>query len=160
MRFKFFFLFQKYEGNSDNRNHRDVSTLLLLIMLIFFFFFFFFFLQHNAILLHLESLKKNLFFTIWVIFLNISSIYFFFIRTLNIKSDCSIVFLKLILIIFFWWKIYSFPAIFTYKRFNFCDSLHFFLLLLLLFLYDLTQLLQHYLFYWWGLLLLFCFLSN
>ena len=49
-----YFLSQKNEGNSDNKNHRSVFTLLLLIMLIVSS------LQHNAILLCLESLKEEL----------------------------------------------------------------------------------------------------
>ena len=47
-----YFLLQKNEGNSGNKNHRVTLTLLLLIMLIVFL------LQDNAIFLHLESLKE------------------------------------------------------------------------------------------------------
>ena len=67
-------------------------------------------------------IKKNTtcFFTIWVIFCNISRIYFFFLSVQNIKSNCYIIFLKFFLITFFWWKTYSLLVIFTYKRFNFC----------------------------------------
>ena len=35
-----------------------------------------------------------LFFTIWVMFCNISRIYFFFLSTQNIESNCSIIFLN------------------------------------------------------------------
>ena len=56
----------------------------------------------------------------------------------NIKSNYYIIFLKIFPIIFFWWKIYSFPFIFIYKMFNLCYSVRIFL-----FLYDLKRLLQH-----------------
>ena len=56
----------------------------------------------------------------------------------NIKSNYYIIFLKIFPIIFFWWKIYSFPFIFIYKMFNSCYSVRIFL-----FLYDLKRLLQH-----------------
>ena len=45
-------------------------------------------------------------------FLNIS-------RIKNIRSNCYTIFFKYFPIIFFWWKIYSFPVIFIYKRLNF-----------------------------------------
>ena len=73
-----------------------------------------FLLQGNPIFLHLKSLKKNLFVTVWVMFWNISRIYFFFFSIQNIKSNCYIIFLKFFPIIFFWWKIYSFPVTFIY----------------------------------------------
>ena len=46
------FLLQKNEGNSDNKNQRGILTSILLIIMIVFS------LQYNAILLHLESLKE------------------------------------------------------------------------------------------------------
>ena len=85
---------------------------------------------------------------------------FFLFSIQNIKSSCYIIFLKFFPIIFYLWKIYSFPVICIYKSYNFCYSLCIFFL----FLHNLTQLLQRienicYLFFWWHLLLLFCFLS-
>ena len=79
----------------------------------------------------------------------------------NIKSNCFIIFLKLFWNIFSWLKIYFFPVISIYKKLNFCYSLWIFFW----FLHDLMQLLKCienicYLFNWWNLLLLFCFLSN
>ena len=76
--FYILFLLRKNEGNSDNKNHRDVYTLFLLIMAIVLL------LQDYTILLHLQSLKNNLFFTIWIMFWNISGIYFLLISTQNI----------------------------------------------------------------------------
>ena len=79
--------------------------------------------QDYAIFLHVESLKEYLFFTIWVMFWNISRIYFFFFSIQNIKSNWCIISLKSFSIIFFWWKICSVSVVFIYKRFNFCYSL-------------------------------------
>ena len=45
-----------------------------------------------------------MFFTIWVMFWNIGRIYFFLFSIQNIKSNCSIILLKLFRIIFFCWK--------------------------------------------------------
>ena len=53
-------------------------------------------------------------------------IFFFLFGIQKIKSNCYINVLKFFSIIFFWWKIYSFPVIFTYKRFSFCYSLQIF----------------------------------
>ena len=75
---------------------------------------------------------------IWNMFWNINRIYFLFFSVQNFKSNWQIIFLKFIPIIFFWYKIYSFPLKFTHRRFNFCYSLWD----LFLFLHDLTQLLQ------------------
>ena len=66
------------------------------------------------------------FFTIWVMFWNISKIYFFFFCLENIESFCEIIILKLFPVIFFWWKIYFFPVMFIYKRFNFFVVCRFF----------------------------------
>ena len=60
--------------------------------------------------------KNNLLFTIWVMFWNISRLFVFFFSIRNIKNNCYIIFLKYFRVIFFWWKIYSFPVIFTYKK--------------------------------------------
>ena len=81
--------------------------------------------------------KKNLLFTVWIMFWDISRIYFFFFNIQNIKSNSVshiyIIFLKFFPIIFFWWKIYSFPVIFQFLLFfaYLCWVLH-----------DLTQALQ------------------
>ena len=81
--------------------------------------------------------KKNLLFTIWIMFWDIGRIYFFFFNIQNIKSNSVshiyIIFLKFFPIIFFWWKIYSFPVIFQFLLFfaYLCWVLH-----------DLTQALQ------------------
>ena len=85
----------------------------------------------------------------------------FFLNINNIEGNCLITFFKFFQSSFFRWKIYSFPFIFIYKRFNLCYSFRVFLL----FLCNLMQILQHIesiccLFYWWDLLLLFCFYSN
>ena len=54
---------------------------------------------------------------------NIIRIHFFFFSIQNIKSNCYVIFLKYFPIIFFRWKIFLFPVIFTSKRFNFVCSL-------------------------------------
>ena len=82
--------------------------------------------------------NNNFFFTFWVIFWNIGSIYFFFFSIQNIKSNCYFIFLNFFSNQLFWWKLYSFSVIFTYKRFNFSYSLCIFFL----FLHDLVRLLQ------------------
>ena len=91
----------------------------------------------------------------------IGRIYFLFFSIQNIKNNCSIIFLNFSPIFFSWWKIYSFPVIFIYKRFNFCFSLQIFFL----FLHDLTRLLKciesiDYLFLLIEFIVAFCFLSN
>ena len=50
-------------------------------------------------------------------FWNISRIYIYFFSIQNI------IFVNFFPIIFFWWKVYSLPLMFIYKRFNFCYSL-------------------------------------
>ena len=64
--------------------------------------------------------KYNLLFKVWILFWNISRICFFFYNIQNLKSNSYIIFLKLFLTIFFWWKLYSFLVIFIHKRLNFC----------------------------------------
>ena len=96
--------------------------LFLLIMLIIFL------MQDNVILLHLESLKESLtWFSLFELCFETRRIYFIY-SIKNIKSNNYIIFLKFFPIIFFWWKIYFFPVICIYKRFNFCYSLRSFLI--------------------------------
>ena len=92
-------------------------------------------------------------------FWNISRIYIFLFSIQNIESNCSIILFNFFRIIFFWWKIDSFRVIFikdltfaiftrffpTSSRSNATASVYW----------------KHLLsFYWWNLLLHFCFLSN
>ena len=90
---------------------------------------------------------------IWVMFWNISRIYFSPSSIQDIESNCYMIFFKIFPIIFFWWEIYSFPVIFINKMFNLLFFVD------LLFLHHLTQLLQHiesiYLFCRWDFLLFF-----
>ena len=53
------------------------------------------------------------FFTIWVIFWNLSRICIFFFSVQSIKSNCCIIFLKYFLIIFSWWVILSLLYLFV-----------------------------------------------
>ena len=93
-------------------------------------------------------------------FWNKNKIFFFIFRVQNIKSNCYIIFLKCFQIIIFWWKIYSFQLYLFIKGLIFvilCRSFFFF--------HNLTRLLQRiessfYLFSWWDLFLLSCFLSS
>ena len=62
------------------------------------------------------------FFTISVIFWSISRIYFLFFSMQNIESKIRLFLSNLFQVIFFWWKIYSFPVMFIYKSFNFSYS--------------------------------------
>ena len=77
-----------------------------------------FLLQGNSIL-YLEFLV----FTGWVMFWNVSRVYFFFFNIQNIKSNCRIIFLKRFPVVYFWWIFYSISIIFIDKRFNFWYSL-------------------------------------
>ena len=54
------------------------------------------------------------------LFANTNTNFFFNIQ--YIKSNSCIIFLKFFPIIFFRWKMYSFPVILLYKRFNICYS--------------------------------------
>ena len=75
-----------------------------------------FLLQGNATVLHpLESLKNNLYFTIWVMFWIICRIKLFFFSIQNIENNCYVVFLIFFPIIFIWWKISSFPVVLFMK---------------------------------------------
>ena len=56
------------------------------------------------------------FFMGWVMFWNISRVYFFFINIQTIKNNYRIIVLKSFPVIDFWRIIYSFPVIFIYKR--------------------------------------------
>ena len=84
-------------------------------------------------------------------FKNLSRIQFFWSSIQNIRSNCyfSEIFLKFFSIIFFWYKIYSFPVIFVCERFNFS---FYFLIFCYSFADDVTRLLHPlnicYLFYW------------
>ena len=106
--------------------------------------------------------KNNLFFTIWVMFWNIGRISFFsFLAYKTLRAVVTLFSQFFCSIIFFWWKIYSFPFIFIFKRFNFCYSFSMFSY----FFHNLMQLLQriesiYYLLYWQDLLLLFYFLVS
>ena len=87
MRFKFFFLLQKNEGNSENKNYHDVWKLFLLIILIVFW------LEDNAIFHHLELLKK------WIILHNLSyvlkhkqDIFFLFLAYKALKAIVTLFF--------------------------------------------------------------------
>ena len=100
-------------------------------------------------------------FTIWAMFWNISSIYFFFFSIQDIKSNNYIIFLKFFSIIFFWWKIYPFPVIFIYKRFIFGYSLRIFFLIFSWFNATVTAYWKHLLsFFLIGFIVAVCFLSN
>ena len=145
------FLFWNNEGNLYNKNHHSFLMLFFLIMLIVFFFW-----KITPSFSVWNHWKNNLFFTILVMFWIINKIYFSF---LVYKSNSEIIFLNFFPIIFFWWVIYYFSLVFTYKRFLL------FFHNVFLFVHDLMRLLQriefiYYRFYWWDLLLLFCFLSN
>ena len=88
-------------------------------------------------------------------------IYIFFFSIRNIESNYYIIFLNFTPIIFFWWKIYSFPLIFICKRFNFCYSFRIFSWFSSWLNATVTAYWKHLLFFYgWDLLLLFCFLSN
>ena len=114
-----------------------------------------FLLQGNAILLFEIIKKNNLFFTIWIKFWNMNRIWFFFFSIQNVKSNCYIIFSQFFPIIFFWWKIYSFPAIFFVKALLFvilCGSF----LISSWFSATVTEYWKNIcLIYWWDLLLLF-----
>ena len=155
MRFKFFFLLQKNEGNSENKNYHDVWKLFLLIMLIVFW------QENNAIFHHLELLKK------WIILHNLSYV-------LKHKQDIFFLFLaykalKAIVTLFFpifFQSSFSDEKFIPSQLYLFIKSLIFVILCRsFLFLQDLTRRLQRiekicYLFYWRDLLLFFWFLSN
>ena len=99
----------------------------------------------------------DLLFFIWIMFLNIIRKYFFNKKT--IKSSSSIMFLNFFPIMFFWWKIYFFPVIFTYIQ------VLLFFAGVFWFPQHLNQLVQHsqciyYIFYWWDFLLLFLIKSR
>ena len=155
MWFKFFFLLQKNEGNSENKNYHDVWKLFLLIMLIVFW------QENNAIFHHLELLKK------WIILHNLSYV-------LKHKQDIFFLFLaykalKAIVTLFFpifFQSSFSDEKFIPSQLYLFIKSLIFVILCRsFLFLQDLTRRLQRiekicYLFYWRDLLLFFWFLSN
>ena len=63
--------------------------------------------------------KDNLILTNWVMFWNLSRVYFFFFILQNITSNRYIFVPRLFPINFFWEKFYSTPVIFIYKWFNF-----------------------------------------
>ena len=155
MWFKFFFLLQKNEGNSENKNYHDVWKLFLLIMLIVFW------LENNAIFHHFELLKK------WIILHNLSYV-------LKHKQDIFFLFLaykalKAIVTLFFpifFQSSFSDEKFIPSQLYLFIKSLIFVTLCRsFLFLQDLIRRLQRiekicYLFYWRDLLLFFWFLSN
>ena len=85
-----------------------------------------------------NHLKNDLFLTIWVMFWNISRIYFFIFSIQNIKCNCYIIFLKFFSNHLLIPSANFFPVIFIYKSFNLCCSLWIFFL----FLYNLTRLLR------------------
>ena len=62
--------------------------------------------------------------------------------------------------IFFWWKIYSFPFTFIYKRFNICYCLSIFSYFSWLNASVIAYWKHLLFFYWWDLLLPFCILSS
>ena len=59
----------------------------------------------------------------WVIFWNVSRMFFISFTIQSIKGNCWIIFLKCFQISYSWWVIYSFPIILIYKRINFWYSL-------------------------------------
>ena len=155
MRFKFFFLLQKNEGNSENKNYHDVWKLFLLIMLIVFW------QENNAIFHHLELLKK------WIILHNLSyvlkhkqDIFFLFLAYKALKAIVTLLFP------IFFQSSFSDEKFIPSQLYLFIKSLIFVILCRsFLFLQDLTRRLQRiekicYLFYWRDLLLFFWFLSN
>ena len=82
---------------------------------------------------HLESFRKKSFFTLWVVFSNIGRIYFFnnsiksFITNIwNIRNDRRITFYQFVPVIISWWKLFTLPIIFIYKRFKVWYCLQFF----------------------------------
>ena len=79
--------------------------------------------KHSDVLRGSNHVRCYLFCNIWVMFSNISRIYFFFLSIQNINSNCYIIFLNFFPIIIFWWKIFSYlPFIFIFKKFNFSYS--------------------------------------
>ena len=115
-----FFLLQKSEDNSDNENQRDVQTLLLLIMLIVFY------CKIMPSFSIWESLKELLgFHGLSYILKYQQDIFFVFQHTKHLEQ-LYIIFLKFFPITFFWQKIYFFPGIFIFKRFNFSYSFRIF----------------------------------
>ena len=59
---------------------------------------------------------------IGIMFWNINRIYFSFLVCKTLRAIVTSFLLSFFQSSFFWWKIYSFPYIFIYKRFNFCYS--------------------------------------
>ena len=85
-----------------------------------------------------NHLKNDLFLTIWVMFWNISRIYFFIFSIQNIKCNCYIIFLKFFPIIFW------FHLLISSQLFLFIKALIYAVLCgsFFLFLYNLTRLLR------------------
>ena len=147
------------EGSWDNKNYGGVSTLFLLTFFYSFLVLIVFSKQDNAFFLHLESLKEQLVLDdLSCLFKHKQDIFFCFLAYKTLRAIVRFFFFKFFPIIFFWWKIYFFLNVFIYKRLNFCFSLWIFFD----FSWFNTTVIENicYLFQWWDLLLLFCFLSN
>ena len=92
---------------------------------------------------------------------HIEDSFFSFFSIQNTESNCYIIFLKFFAVVFFWWKLYSFPVIFIYKWFNFCCPLWSFFISFW-FNVPIIAYWKHLLSFssLYDLFLLFCFLSN